>query len=336
MQRPATSRPAKPVRAPAPAAAPRTAAAKAEPLSRPDQAEFNRARAAATRISLAAAFALLTIIGVTLSITSGLTVWAAVVCGALTGAVLVAGRRAVVVERRRTRSRMPDAVARPAPGTAGRAPAGQASVGRAPAGQAARPSAKTAKTARPSARAADSGQESHSRDGQSTGAHLEARASDGRAASSSEARRPGVSGRVTGGRTVYHLPESVEIRPVEAAPEPRRFTPSRPARVAPPAPESAPVAQPKPARAPGGVPAPTYTMMPGAPKWEPKALTALDYAHARDAATRATRQAAAEALAEGVETAATGEIRIPGRVVFSEDAIDLDRAIAARRRAAGR
>jgi hypothetical protein len=77
-------------------------------------------------------------------------------------------------------------------------------------------------------------------------------------------------------------------------------------------------------------------MMPGAPKWEPKALTALDYAQARQAAVRATQQAAADALAEGVETAVTGEVKIPGRVVFSEDAIDLDRAIAARRRAAGR
>jgi hypothetical protein len=77
-------------------------------------------------------------------------------------------------------------------------------------------------------------------------------------------------------------------------------------------------------------------MMPGAPKWEPKPLTATDYAQARAAATRATQRAAAESLAEGVATSVTGEIKIPGRIVFAEAALDLDRAIAARRRAAGR
>jgi hypothetical protein len=76
-------------------------------------------------------------------------------------------------------------------------------------------------------------------------------------------------------------------------------------------------------------------MMSGAPRWEPKALTAADYDQAEAAAAAETRRAAAAARAEGLETVVTGEIRIPGRVVFAEDAIDLDRAIRARRRAAG-
>jgi SWI/SNF-related matrix-associated actin-dependent regulator 1 of chromatin subfamily A len=85
---------------------------------------------------------------------------------------------------------------------------------------------------------------------------------------------------------------------------------------------------------PRGVPAPSYTLMSGAPRWEPKPLTATDFAQARRAAAQATQRAAAEARAEGLETAATGEIPIPGRVIFSDGALDLDRAIAARRRAA--
>jgi hypothetical protein len=86
---------------------------------------------------------------------------------------------------------------------------------------------------------------------------------------------------------------------------------------------------------PAGVPPPSYTTVSGAPRWEPKPLTSADYAQARRAAARATQRAAEEARAEGVETAATGQIRVPGRIIFSDGALDLDRAIAARRRAAG-
>jgi hypothetical protein len=75
--------------------------------------------------------------------------------------------------------------------------------------------------------------------------------------------------------------------------------------------------------------------MAAAPRWEPRPLTAADYAEARDAASRATLRAAAEARAEGVETAATGPIQVPGRIIFQDGALDVDRAIAARRRAAG-
>jgi hypothetical protein len=155
------------------------------------------------------------------------------------------------------------------------------------------------------------------------------------------ARRPGVSGRVKSGRAVRHLPEPVKITPLEVSElaeervKPRRVTPARPT----PAPATAKLpreTKPKKTLTQTVVPAPTYTLMPDAPKWEPRGLTDLDYAQARQAATKATERAAAEARAEGVELAVTGELKIPGRVVFADGALDLDRAIAARRRAAGR
>jgi hypothetical protein len=183
--------------------------------------------------------------------------------------------------------------------------------------------------------------------GESTASSTDSAPTLAAADEAARARRPGISGRVRNGRAVYHLPESVRIRPVEledsaqeapaAAAKPRRLTPARPKAV-PHDTRKAPARSPKPTRiaAPADIPAPTYTMMPGAPKWEPKALTALDYAQAREAAARATQRAAAESRAEGVETSATGEIKVPDRVVFADAALDLDRAIAARRRAAGR
>jgi hypothetical protein len=351
------------------------------------------------RACLTGSFAILTILAVTLHLTSGLTVWAAAVCGALTAGVLVAGRHAVVVERR-AQARRRDAASGAADASGhpqfDEVPA--ASVNTAPQARtgtpAADPASPVSANARTPARAtagrtagrddtADRGavllpdsRPSTGRRGRAAGsaeigddqtaedsgwapsAQAEAdapadqsvgrgyaggggTASTAGTADSASARRPGISGRVQGGRAVYHLPESVQIRPVELdeatePARPRRLTPARPKAVPAAAPEQ-PAGTPKPKRiaVPAGIPAPTYTLMPGAPKWEPKALTALDYAQAREAAARATQRAAAESLAEGVETAATGEIKIPDRVVFAEAALDLNRAIAARRRAAG-
>ncbi|MDR0592983.1 MAG: hypothetical protein LBG60_06955 [Bifidobacteriaceae bacterium] len=392
MQRPSTSRPARPVRTAIPARPrPDAVAAPAGPPARkreradrpaapaaagprPDPA---RVRAAAIRACLTSAFALLTVLALALSLTSGLTIWAGLVCGGLTGAVLVVGRRAVVAERRAdSRKRAGADVADPARGrTDGRTQGASATLrqaddrpdrvgGSAAARQADRARAHSSGQA-PGRRGARAdvplgGRETGSgRAASAAGLGLDADERDGRAASApsepdagerdrsaapspeaSAARRPGISGRVHSGRTVYHLPERLEIKPLEAdetPAAPRRLTPARPT----PAPlisDDAPAEVPAHKRIPmpPSAPAPTYTMMPGAPKWEPKALTALDYAQARESAARLTRRAAAEALAEGVETAASGEIKIPGRVVFAEDALDLDRAIAARRRAAGR
>ncbi|MDR2347936.1 MAG: hypothetical protein LBD90_04830 [Bifidobacteriaceae bacterium] len=441
MQRPATSRPGKPVRPTTPSPQPhvdpnrpgRQRPSAAAPIPG-DAGRSNavqpsvdprtaRARAAAMRAALAGAFALLTILAVTLRLTSDLTVWAAVVCGAATAAVLVAGGRAATADsrrqagsagRRRDNAGLDASAVRPRPPGTGRRPvssladtssavaggAGRsASGGPAPAGRLAKSNArpKSVPAVAPSAplghpagaapdrrppgeryRHADDvdggpasaatsadrrarGSRHRDADGADAGAasadrpakgerHRDADGgTDGTAsadgpAQGASARRPGVSGRVQGGRGVYHLPESVEIRPVELGepapaqpPQPRRFTTARPTRVPQDPREAADDAAParKPS-APSPVPAPTYTMMPGAPKWEPKPLTATDYAQARAAATRATQRAAAESLAEGVATSVTGEIKIPGRIVFAEAALDLDRAIAARRRAAGR
>jgi hypothetical protein len=148
------------------------------------------------------------------------------------------------------------------------------------------------------------------------------------------------------GERAFRLPEPLEIKAVEAEEvrrEARRFTTPKPKTVAEPAAvEATPEEQPTPRPeetgglwAPRGIPAPSYTTMPNAPRWEPKPLTSADYAQARRAATEATRRAAEQARAEGVETAATGQLKVPARVIFSDDALDLDRAIAARRRAAG-
>ncbi|MDR2373149.1 MAG: hypothetical protein LBD77_03415 [Bifidobacteriaceae bacterium] len=389
MHRPATSRPAKPVRPiqPAragelePAAARRRAAGRPQdsgPERDPSSADQRaaRTRAAAIRAGLAGSFALLTILAVVLAVTADLSAWAAVTCAALTTGVLVSGQRAARA----------DARARAAWDTAptGARPAGTVARGSAPgAAQSAaeRPGAAGASSRRaPAARVADgrrtgTGTRQAAARPQVGGSATavgrpnpkasataaRGRAQGERAASadspdSTGARRPGLSGRISGGRTTYHLPPSAPITPLDLDGEAarpagrRRFTTARPTiptLIEPPA-DSAPTAAtsedassdepPKPKRAPArtAVPAPTYAMMPGAPKWEPEALTALDYAKAREAAARVTQRAAAEALAEGLETPATGPIKIPGRVVFAEDALDLDRAIAARRRAAGR
>jgi hypothetical protein len=69
------------------------------------------------------------------------------------------------------------------------------------------------------------------------------------------------------------------------------------------------------------VPAPAYTLREEAERWEPKPLTEADYEAARDAASRLT--------AAGPEE--TGKIALPPRVIFGESAIDIDTAINKRR-----
>jgi hypothetical protein len=281
------------------------------------------------------AFTLLTLCALVLSATAGLTLWAAAVCATLTGGVLVAGRRAVIAEQRMTAARADE----PRPAQAGsRAGSGSAS----------------------SAETDSAGPDTVGPSAAQTLADLDespitARAKEG----ARGGRRPAVATKRTG--DAFRLPEPLEITEVvtkdledqpRAGRPARRFTTPRPKTVA--APAEAPVAggaedvgsdttsqdrSPSTTKGgpwtPAGVPAPSYTTMPNAPRWEPRPLTAADYAQARRAAEQATRRAAEEARAEGLETAATGQIKIPGRVIFSEDALDLDRAIAARRRAAG-
>jgi hypothetical protein len=330
MQRPATSRPispARPVRpttavaapktAPkaAPKAAPRTASETARrdgpglPSAVPLRLAQARARAARLRTSLLIAFCLLTACALVLWATAELTHWAVVVCAALASSVLVAGRLAVVAEHKsdavRSLSSPPEAV-RPAP--------------------VAEPAA-TPQAAPPTSPAVR------------------------------QARRPSQVSRGRADKAVK-LPQPLEIKAMSAeelaADEPaargaRRFATARPRLVADDA-EAAPLSAPEvspaapdqrpPAReegeawTPPEIPAPSYTLVSGAPRWEPKPLTASDFAQARRAAALATQRAADEARAEGVETAATREIPIPGRVIFSDGALDLERAIAARRRAA--
>jgi hypothetical protein len=132
--------------------------------------------------------------------------------------------------------------------------------------------------------------------------------------------------------------------------EPRRFTTTR--RTEPTPAGRAPMATSQLGAGgsqwtPNELPPPTYTLMSPSPRWEPKALTALDYARARDAAARAAERAAEEARAEGSkvsEDAAVaglggspqgGRAKLPPRVVFTDNALDLDRAIVSRRRAVG-
>ncbi|MDR2253837.1 MAG: hypothetical protein LBD97_08295, partial [Bifidobacteriaceae bacterium] len=59
-----------------------------------------RAQAARVRASLVAAFTLLTVIGLALALTVGMTFWAPAVCAALAGGTLVASHRAVLAEQR--------------------------------------------------------------------------------------------------------------------------------------------------------------------------------------------------------------------------------------------
>jgi hypothetical protein len=328
--------------------------------------DFRSARAAAAlRASLASAFGLLTIIALVLSLTAGLTIWAAVACAAATSATLVVGRRAVIAEQRLARSvqppvrqPVPDAAASPRPDAAADARVeSRAQPSKRPADASIR-RPERAKTSGRDAAAGGAVAGGAAAGDAAVGGGAAGTGTTASAAKATATRRPGISGRMKAGRTVYYLPESVSIKPLEAdesassvadeeASNPpaktRRFTTARPTP-APVVSQSPAAGRPAPSEigakptktpAPTSIPAPTYTMMSGAPKWEPRQLTDLDYAQARQAAAAARERAAAEARAEGVETAATGELRIPGRVVFADGALDLDRAIAARRRAAG-
>ncbi|MDR0626501.1 MAG: hypothetical protein LBG11_04445, partial [Bifidobacteriaceae bacterium] len=312
MQRPATSRPAKPVRPitparPSGAGAPKptkrpgqtgakaAAAAKTVRPAKPDRSasagppaapanvdhRFVRARAAAIRASLTGAFALLMVMALTLNLTSGLTIWAAVCCGALTGGMLVLGRRAAVAERSAAGRASRVAVSAPVPDAAQPATASTARPISRPGHGRSAGAGKTAVAARGAASAdrAEAGGKAANkrRAGAATERSGEKAVGGGTTASTREAearaaRRPGVSGRVKSGRTVYHLPEPVKITPLEAAEsaedtvKPRRVTPARPT----PAPAKAQLpreTKPKKALTPTAVPAPTYTLMPDAPKW---------------------------------------------------------------------
>jgi hypothetical protein len=285
---------------------------------------------------LVIALALLTVLGLVLSVTASLTIWAPVICAALTGGVIGAGRYAVAAERRsaRTESALQEATG-VEPAQAAKATAARTSQTKAAGSRAAsvERSPEPAEPARTADRAASS---------KETAARSATKA----------ARRPGISGRIESGRSTYHLPKPLPI--AEAQPDevllttsfepeplggeseakpPRRFTTARPKQVTEPEPE-AEASEPE-RWTPHEVPAPTYTLMSGAPRWEPKPLTALDYRQAQEAAARVTEQAAQNARAEGVEPVAANRPKVPRRVIFSEGALDLDRAIASRRRAAG-
>jgi hypothetical protein len=363
MQRPATSRPIKPAR---PIAAPAGAAPKGKGESapphagkadRPDRRPVQDSPhgpaasegAARLRASLLIAFALLTVAALVLAVTAGLTWWAPAVCAALAGGVLVAGRRAAVAAEARAGATTSRAAAARAASPAGSAVSASEPRSRQP-GSGSRGTGAIARDGASASTKANERETRPAREGTESGS---AETGTGRA------RRPAVAPRRTA--QAFRLPQPLEITEVEpaepvgaatdaesqAAPAPRRFTTARPKAVPDqggegdqsPTDGRGPRTRDAAAKGmpwtPAGVPAPTYTTVEGAPRWEPRPLTATDYAEARRAAAQATRRAAEEARAEGVETAATGQIKVPGRIIFAEAALDLDRAIAARRKAAG-
>jgi hypothetical protein len=336
-------------------AAPRAAAPQATAQSARRSAE--RAKAARARGAIAASLGLLTVIAVVLSFTMGLTWWATLVTASMMGGVAIAGRRTVLAEQRADSAR--------AAGLSG----GSAAVAgehedrelrgepEDRAGQEAR-TADAEGSAVPDAEGASTRSVSvgavanKSTAGRSTAKrtagpqHVQASASpfSGGAAEAlpTSGRRPGVSGRIRAGREEIALPAPLTITDVELGTLPVGAAPSAPQTVEPtevlaPVPVAeAYRAEPKrEVWTPTDVPAPSYTLKSDAARWEPKQLTAVDYARASEAAFRATEQAAREARAAGEthpETSATG---LPTRVIFTEGALDLDRALAKRRAAGG-
>jgi hypothetical protein len=162
-------------------------------------------------------------------------------------------------------------------------------------------------------------------------------------------RRPGVSGRIQGGHHTVALPPPLEITEVDLAAlsaglaEP--LSPEETVVLAEAAAEAQQIAAAEQAAAAGAggwtptpAPAPVYTLSSEAAHWEPKALSDQDYEAARQAALRATDAAVAQARAAGLdesETPTGGLNALPPRVIFTEGAIDLERAMETRRRAVG-
>ncbi|MDR2113877.1 MAG: hypothetical protein LBO75_01205 [Bifidobacteriaceae bacterium] len=333
-----------------------------------------RARAARIRASLALGFLLLTICAVILWATAGLNGWAAVGCGTIALGVLAAGRRAVLLQQKADAQRaergfggtaqieaepMHDAAARAA--SVLKAPE---TVGKRSATSETRPAAAAgAKTSgstngrRPNIAKSNNG--ASRKRAYKLPRPLEITVVEAAPVEADEVlditppqarprrfttSRPAVvettlevSGEVTVQTEVLAVSEAdYEINAKSAAEAERAAEANTGAENAGGTIAGSPKPHPSADKTwtPSPIPPPSYTTMAGAPRWEPKPLTAADYAEARRAAASATARAAQEARAEGLESAATGKIKIPERVIFADDALNIDRAITARRRAA--
>jgi len=162
---------------------------------------------------------------------------------------------------------------------------------------------------------------------------------------SAGARRPGISGRIVAGQTDFQLPEPLVITEVELGSvfsSGDNATATEPIPVAVDTPPAAPatVSEPQPDASAGKanwtptpVPPPSYTLSGVAARWEPKALTEVDYAQASQAALRLTEEATEQARQAGVTHPETTSRGLPVRRIFSDKGIDLNKALDRRRTA---
>jgi len=158
-------------------------------------------------------------------------------------------------------------------------------------------------------------------------------------------RRPGVSGRIVAGKADFRLPEPLVISKVEmgsvfSSTEDDMATGPIAAPVGA-APDSAMAVAEESFEAvvdqghwtPTVVPPPSYTLSDVAARWEPKELTAADYAQASQTALRVTEEAAEQARQAGLTHPETASGGLPARRIFNDKGIDLDQALNRRRTA---